>query len=143
MTDIRDALMVGRTTQGTLVQRPLSPHLQTYKWPISMAASILHRATGVALSVGTLLLVWWLAGAAASDPAYATVSGFIRSWFGVLLLLGWTAALWYHFCAGLRHLAWDAGYGFAKPDVNRNTLVVLGATAVLTLITWIALFIAL
>jgi succinate dehydrogenase / fumarate reductase cytochrome b subunit len=143
MTDIRDALMVGRTTDGKLVQRPLSPHLQTYRWPISMAASILHRATGVALSVGTLLLVWWLAAAAASDPAYDTVSGFIRSWFGILLLLGWTAALWYHFCAGLRHLAWDAGYGFAKPDVNRNTLVVLGATAVLTLITWIALFIAL
>ena len=143
MTDIRDALMVGRTSDGKLTNRPLSPHLQVYKWPISMASSILHRATGVALSVGTLLLVWWLAAAASSDASYATASGFIRSWFGVLLLLGWTASLWYHFCAGIRHLAWDAGYGFAKADVDRNTLVVLGATAVLTLVTWTALFIAL
>jgi succinate dehydrogenase / fumarate reductase cytochrome b subunit len=143
MTDIRDALMVGRATDGKLVRRPLSPHLQVYKWPISMAGSILHRATGIALSVGTLLLVWWLAAAASSDSAYATASGFIRSWLGVLLLLGWSASLWYHFFAGIRHLAWDAGYGFTKPEVDRNTLVVLGATAVLTLVTWIALFIAL
>ena len=143
MTDVRNALMVGRATDGRLVNRPLSPHLQTYKWPISMAGSILHRVTGVALSVGTLLLVWWLVAAASSDASYAAVSGFIRSWFGVLLLLGWTASLWYHFCAGIRHLAWDAGHGFEKPDVNRNTLIVLGATAVLTLLTWIALFIKL
>jgi succinate dehydrogenase / fumarate reductase, cytochrome b subunit len=140
MTETRDALMLGRTSDGRLVQRPLSPHLQTYKWPISMAGSILHRVTGVALSVGTLLLVWWLAAAAGSDSAYAEVSGFIRSWFGVLLLLGWTAALWYHFFAGIRHLAWDAGYGFAKPDVNRNTLIVFGATGVFTLATWVLLF---
>lgn len=140
MTDVRDALMVGRTSDGKLVRRPLSPHLQAYKWPISMASSILHRVTGVALSVGTLLLVWWLAAAAASDGAYSSVSGFIRSPFGVLLLLGWTASLWYHFCAGIRHLLWDAGYGFAKPAVDRNTLVIFGATAVLTVLTWIALF---
>lgn len=139
MTEIRDALLVGRTSDGRLVQRPLSPHLQTYKWPISMASSILHRATGIALSVGTLLFVWWLAAAAGSDAAYGHVSGFIRSWFGVLLLLGWTASLWYHFFAGIRHLAWDAGYGFDKPSVNRNTLIVLGATGVMTLATWIVL----
>jgi len=140
MTDIRDAIMVGRSSDGRLVRRPLSPHLQIYRWPLSMATSILHRVTGVALSVGTLLLVWWLVAAAGSDAAYATVSSFIRSPFGVLLLLGWVASLWYHFCSGIRHLVWDVGYGFAKPAVDRGTLVVLGAAAVLTLLTWIALF---
>jgi succinate dehydrogenase / fumarate reductase cytochrome b subunit len=143
MTDARDALMVGRTTDGRLVQRPLSPHLQIYKWPLSMLSSILHRGTGIALSVGTLLLAWWLVAAASSDHAYAGVSGFIRSPIGVLMLLGWIAALWYHFLAGVRHLAWDAGYGFAKPDVDRNTILILGGTVVLTLLTWILLFVRL
>lgn len=140
MADAREAMMVGRTSDGRLVRRPLSPHLQTYKWPISMASSILHRATGVALSVGTLLIVWWLVAAATSDDAYNSVSGFIRSPLGVLMLLGWVASLWYHFFAGIRHLIWDAGYGFSKPEVDRNTLVIFGATAVFTAITWIAVF---
>ena len=82
MTDARDALMVGRNSEGRLVQRPISPHLQVYRWPISMAGSILHRATGIALSVGTLLLAWWLVAAATSDTAYASVSWFIRSPLG-------------------------------------------------------------
>jgi succinate dehydrogenase / fumarate reductase cytochrome b subunit len=141
MTESRDALLFGRTSDGRLIRRPLSPHLQVYRWPISMAGSILHRATGVALSVGTLLLAWWLVAAAGSDHAYASVSGFMRSPIGVLLLIGWIASLWYHFCAGIRHLVWDVGYGFAKPDVDRNTLIILGATAVLTLLTVIALFV--
>lgn len=140
MTEARDVLMVGRTSDGRLVQRPLSPHLQVYKWPISMAGSILHRATGIALSVGTILLAWFLMAAASSDSAYAGVSGFMRSWIGVILLLGWTASLWYHFFAGIRHLAWDVGYGFSKPEVDRNTYIVLGATGVFTLVTWILLF---
>jgi succinate dehydrogenase / fumarate reductase cytochrome b subunit len=140
MVDARDALMVGRTSDGRLVQRPISPHLQVYKWPISMASSILHRATGIALSVGTLLLVWWLVAAATSDDAYASVSGFMRSFIGVIVLLGWTASLWYHFFAGVRHLAWDIGYGFSKPEVDRNTYIVFGATIVCTLLTWIVLF---
>lgn len=138
MTDARDALMVGRNSEGRLIQRPISPHLQVYRWPISMLGSILHRATGIALSAGTLLLAWWLIAAATSDTAYASVSWFIRSPLGLLMLFGWTASLWYHFCAGIRHLVWDAGYGFAIPDVNRNTYIVLGATVILTVLTWIA-----
>ncbi len=140
MTDVREALMVGRASDGRLVRRPLSPHLQIYRWPLSMATSILHRVSGVALAVGTLLLVWWLAAAAASDDAYATVSWFLRSWLGVICLLGWIAALWYHFLNGIRHLVWDAGFGFAKPQIDSSTYFVLGATAALTLLTWIALF---
>jgi succinate dehydrogenase / fumarate reductase, cytochrome b subunit len=137
MTDIRDALMVGRTSDGKLSHRPLSPHLQVYRPQITSTLSILHRASGVALSVGTLLLVWWLVAAARGEDAYATVSGFLRSVIGILLLFGWSVALWYHFCAGLRHLAWDAGLGYDLPMVHRSGWAVVIATAVLTVLTWI------
>lgn len=137
MKDLRDALMVGRTSDGRLVQRPLSPHLQVYRPQITSVLSILHRATGVALSVGMLLLVWWLVAAASGDAAYGTVSGFLRSPVGILLLFGWTASLWYHFFAGLRHLAWDMGQGFELPQVHRTGRTVVIATAALTLLTWI------
>ena len=138
MKDIRDALMVGRTTDGRQVRRPLSPHLQVYRPQITSVLSILHRAAGIALAVGTLLLVWWLAAAARGDAAYATVSGFLRSPVGLLLLFGWTAALWYHFCNGLRHLAWDAGRGFTLPEAHRSGWAVVIAAAALTVLTWIA-----
>lgn len=137
MKDIRDALMVGRASDGRLVRRPLSPHLQVYRPQITSVLSIVHRATGIALSVGTLLLTWWLAAAAAGDAAYASVSAFMWSPIGLLLLFGWTASLWYHFCAGLRHLAWDAGWGFELPEVHRTGRMVVIATAVLTVLTWI------
>ncbi len=137
MRDVRDALLVGRNTEGQLVRRPLSPHLQVYRPQITSMLSILHRITGVALSLGTLLLVWWLVAAATSDAAYRSVSGFIRSPIGYLLLFGWTAALWYHFCAGLRHLAWDARIGFDLPTVHRTGKAALIATGVLTVLTWI------
>jgi succinate dehydrogenase / fumarate reductase cytochrome b subunit len=138
MTDTSEAGMIGRTTDGRLVRRPLSPHLQIYRPQISSALSIFHRITGVALSAGALLLVCWLVAAANGDAAYDGLSGFLRSWLGVLLLFGWTAALWYHFCAGLRHLAWDAGYGFSLPAMHLTGKAVLAATAVLTVLTWIA-----
>jgi succinate dehydrogenase / fumarate reductase cytochrome b subunit len=89
------------------------------------------------LAVGALLLVWWLAAAATSDQAFATVSAVMHSWIGHLALFGWTAALWYHFCSGLRHLFWDAGYGFELPQVHATGKLVLVATVVLTLLTWL------
>src|SRR5688500_2907199 len=92
--------------------RPLSPHLQIYRWQITMVMSILHRITGVALAVGTLLLIWWLVAAAAGPDAFATAQDFLGSILGRLLLLGWSWALFYHLCNGIRHLAWDAGWGF-------------------------------
>jgi len=142
MADVRDALMVGKTSDGRLVRRPLSPHLQVYKPQITSTLSILHRITGVALSVGTLLLVWWLVAAATSDAAYASATWFIGSWIGKLMLFGWTAALWYHFCAGIRHLAWDFGYGFELPTAHLTGKLVVAATAVLTVLTWIVIFAA-
>jgi len=128
--------MVGRATDGRLVNRPLSPHLQVYRPQITSGVSIFNRLTGVALCAGTLLLVWWLAGAATSDAAYATVSAFMRSWFGLLILFGWTASLWFHFLGGIRHLMWDAGRGYDLPTVHATGWGVIGGTAVLTALTW-------
>jgi succinate dehydrogenase / fumarate reductase cytochrome b subunit len=139
--DVRDALMIARNSEGKLVSRPLSPHMQVYRWPISMALSISHRASGIALSVGTLLLTWWLVAAATSDRAFAGVQGFLGSWLGVLLLLGWSAALIFHFFTGIRHLVWDAGYGFDPPKYNQSGWAVLIATAVCTLLVWIVGFV--
>jgi succinate dehydrogenase / fumarate reductase cytochrome b subunit len=143
MTDVRDALLLGKTSDGRAVQRPLSPHLQIYKPQITSVLSIAHRATGIATSVGLLLLAWWLIAAASSDRAYGTVSWFLRSPIGILMLFGWIAALWYHFCNGIRHLAWDAGFGFELPAVHMTGRAVVIATAVLTLLTWIAAIVAL
>ena len=137
MRDVRDALLMGRRSDGKLVERPLSPHLQVYKWPVSMALSISHRATGIGLSVGALLMTWWLVAAASSDSAFAAVQGFLGSWFGVFLLFCWAAALLLHLFQGIRHLAWDAGYGFDNHSYRVTGWGVLAATVVATLIVWI------
>lgn len=136
MKDVRDALMLGRATDGRVVRRPLSPHLQVYRPQISTALSIFHRLTGIALSAGTVLLAWWLVAAATSDAAWATVQAVIASPVGLVVLFGWTASLFYHFFAGIRHLVWDAGYGFDKPDFHYTGYAVLAATAVCTAAVW-------
>ena len=136
MTDVREALFIARTTDGRTVRRPLSPHLQIYKPQMTMALSIMHRITGVALAVGALLLVSWLVAAASSDRAFDTVSMLLHTWIGKLALLGWTASLWFHFSTGIRHLFWDVGHGFEMPQVHASARFVLVATAVLTLATW-------
>ena len=118
--------------------RPLSPHLQIYRWQLTSVLSILHRATGIALGAGTLLLVWWLVAAAQGPDAYARVQGFLGSWVGLLLLFGWSLALYYHLCNGLRHLWWDTGRGLDLRSVYAGGWTVLAATAVLTAITWVA-----
>jgi succinate dehydrogenase cytochrome b subunit len=135
--DVRDALLMGRRSDGKLVERPLSPHLQVYKWPVSMALSISHRATGIGISVGALLMTWWLVAAASSDSAFAAVQGFLGSWFGVFLLFCWAAALLLHLFQGIRHLVWDAGYGFDDRSYRVTGWGVVAATAVATLIVWI------
>ncbi len=137
MRDVRDALMVARNTDGKLIGRPLSPHLQVYRWPVSMALSILHRVSGIGLAVGTLLLTWWLVAAAVSDDAFAVVQWFLATPVGMLLLFGWSLALFFHFFSGIRHLAWDAGYGFDKPWYNRSGWAVVIATVAATLVLWI------
>ena len=102
-----------------------------------MLLSISHRATGVALAVGTLLLVYWLAAAASGPEAFATAQAVIGSLLGQLCLFGWTFALFYHLCNGIRHLFWDAGYGFEMQTAERSGWLVVGASAALTLLSWI------
>jgi succinate dehydrogenase / fumarate reductase cytochrome b subunit len=123
--------------------RPLSPHLQVYRPQLTSTLSIFHRITGVFLTLGTLLLTWWLVAAASGAEAFAAAQWFIGSWIGYLLLLGWSVALFYHLCNGIRHLFWDAGYGFELVNVYRSGWAVLIGTAVLTVVAWIAGLIAL
>jgi succinate dehydrogenase / fumarate reductase, cytochrome b subunit len=137
MADVRDALIIGKRSDGTLVQRPLSPHLQIYKPQISTATSIINRATGIAISFGLILMVWWLVAAATSPQAFAQAQGFIGSPIGLILMFGWTLALWYHFSNGIRHLFWDAGYGYEIKTSHRTALVVVIATVVLTALSWV------
>ena len=137
MRDVRDALMIARNSECKLVRRPLSPHIQVYRWPVSMALSILHRVTGVALGVGTLLLTWWLVAAAGSDAAFDRAQWFVGSAIGLLLLFGWTAALVFHFFSGIRHLVWDAGIGFDAPAYSTSGWGVVIATGVCTLLVWV------
>jgi succinate dehydrogenase / fumarate reductase cytochrome b subunit len=122
------------------VQRPLSPHLQVYKWQLTSVLSILQRATGLALAFGTIALVWWLFAAASGPAAFATAQGFWYSWFGRLLLLGWTWALFYHLANGVRHLFWDAGYGYELKTTYASGWTVVAASFVLTLVAWIAAY---
>ena len=138
MADVREALMSGRNSEGARVRRPLSPHLQVYRPQITSTLSIMHRMAGVALAVGTLLFVWWLAAAASSDAAFALVAGLMGSVVGWVLIADWTLALWYHFCNGLRHLWWDAGRGFEFSEVHATGKLVVGASLVLTVLTLVA-----
>src|SRR5260370_24200255 len=114
--------------------RPLSPHLQIYRWQLTMAMSILHRFTGIALSLGTVLLVWWLVAAADGPEAYAGVQWFLGSWIGLVLLFGWTVALFYHLCNGIRHLWWDTGRGLDLKSVYASGWAVIAATRSLTIL---------
>ena len=118
------------------VHRPLSPHLQVYRPQLTSVLSILHRATGIALSVGALYLATWVIYAAASPRAYAYFQGFNSSIVGRILLAGWLFCIFYHLCNGIRHLFWDAGLGFELKTAYASGWAVLAATAVLTLIAW-------
>ncbi len=118
-------------------ERPLSPHLQVYRPQLTSILSILHRMTGVGLAVGTLLLVYWLAAAASGPDAFATAQGLVGSFLGRLLLFGWTFSLFFHLCNGVRHMAWDTGYGFELEQIYRSGWFVVGASVVLTQGFWI------
>ena len=120
--------------------RPLSPHLQVYKWPINMGMSILHRMTGVAIGVVLVLISLWFFALAWSPEAFAVVDGLMTSWLGWLVLLGGAVSLWFHFVNGIRHLVWDTGSSFGQKRVRRTALIGVAATVVLVVITiWVAL----
>ena len=116
--------------------RPLSPHLQVYKLQWTMIFSIVHRITGVALAVGTLVLVWWLLALATGPDAFAFAQTTLGSIIGRLVLLGWTWALFYHFANGVRHLVWDVGWGFELRVAQASACFVGAISIVLTLVSW-------
>ncbi len=118
-------------------ERPLSPHLQVYRPQLTSVMSILHRITGVALAAGLLLLVCWLLAIASGAAFYDAVQAFKAHWIGRILLFGWSFALFYHLCNGIRHLAWDVGRGYELEDAYRSGWLVAAASVVLTILAWI------
>jgi len=124
--------------QSLEMRRPLSPHLTVYRPMMTMMMSIAHRITGAALYVGTLLLVWYLFAAAEGGSAFAFAAWFLGSIIGQIILLGFTFALLHHFFGGIRHLIWDAGYGFDKQGREYLAFGTLIASVTMTLIIFIA-----
>lgn len=117
-------------------KRPLSPHLQVYKPQMTSVTSILHRASGFALSVGLVMFTWWLAAASSGPEAYEVFQDFCGSGLGLILLFGWTVAFYYHLANGIRHLIWDTGFLFNLKNAYAAGYFVLFFTAVMTGLTW-------
>lgn len=121
--------------------RPLSPHLQVYNmFKITSLTSILHRITGSALTLGLFVIVAWVWSLVCGPQAYATFNHMIQAWYGQVILFGFTAAFWYHFVSGMRHLLWDAGVGLKIETARKTGVVVLMLAAALTAVTWLYLW---
>jgi succinate dehydrogenase / fumarate reductase cytochrome b subunit len=120
--------------------RPLSPHLQVYRWQIGNSLSILHRITGVALALGLVVLCYWLISLAGGEDSDYAALAILWSPVGLLFLIGWTFSFLFHLLNGVRHLFWDAGYGFERTQRHASGwFAVLGA-AILTACVWLALW---
>ena len=119
-------------------ERTLSPHLQVYRWQITMTMSILHRVTGVVITVGAFALAWWLMAVAAGGDAYRDAAECLASPLGMIALAGFSLALVYHLLNGIRHLLWDAGWGFEIPEFYASGWTVAALTVVLTALVWFA-----
>lgn len=118
--------------------RPISPHLTIYKPIPTMVMSIVHRATGIALYAGTVLVVWWLVAAASGPEHFDRANAVFGSLIGRLVLFGYTWALIHHMLGGIRHFFWDLGYGFEKETSTRTAWGILACSIVLTVLIWIA-----
>jgi succinate dehydrogenase / fumarate reductase, cytochrome b subunit len=116
--------------------RPLSPHIQVYRWQLNSLTSILHRLSGVALAIGTLLATCWLLALASGAEAFMGLQNFLRSPFGLFLIFGWSAALFFHACSGIKHLLMDIGYFFSLPGQRRAGMAVFIAAAALLALVW-------
>jgi len=119
-------------------KRPLSPHLQVYRPEWTSILSILHRATGVASAIGAIYLAWWLVAAATGGDYFEGFRGFAGSVVGYIIFAGFSYSVIYHLCNGIRHLIWDTGRGLELDSAYNSGLIVVAASAVLTLIIWIA-----
>ena len=120
------------------IKRPLSPHLQVYNLftSITSLTSLLHRGTGAALVFGSLIIVWWLMAIAHGPEAYAKFNECVRSPLGILVLIGFTWAFWYQLINGIRHLFWDAGYGFKLQIAKTTGIIAIISSLIATLATW-------
>lgn len=116
--------------------RPMSPNIQIYRPQLTSVLSIANRMTGIALGAYAVALVAWLISVAAGPATYATVQALIGSWLGQILLLGCIFCLFLHLCGGIRHLAWDAGYGFSLGAIYASGWAVVAASLILTALTW-------
>jgi succinate dehydrogenase / fumarate reductase cytochrome b subunit len=121
------------------IKSPLSPHLSIYRWPITMTLSILHRITGVAMSVGLIIFCTWLLSAAAGAADYERVMSLLSTLIGRLMLIGFSFAFFLHLANGVRHLIWDVGYGFEKRQANASAWFVLLLAVGLTAAFWMLL----
>ncbi|KGM52033.1 succinate dehydrogenase [Lysobacter concretionis Ko07 = DSM 16239] len=119
-------------------QRPISPHIQVYRWQVQMVTSILHRASGIVLALGSLLFVWGLVALAAGPAQWFDFSDCIRSVPGFVILFGWSWALAYHLVNGIRHLIQDAGWAFQIKDFVRNSWTTIIVSLVVTALIWFA-----
>ncbi|CAN7506160.1 succinate dehydrogenase, cytochrome b556 subunit [Phenylobacterium sp. LjRoot219] len=117
--------------------RPMSPHLQVWRWHITMATSIAHRATGVALYVGALIAAAWALALASGPDAYASFQGLLGSPLGLLVMFGLTVSFFFHLANGIRHLVWDTGHGLDIKSANASGVFVFAFTAVATVVTWV------
>lgn len=124
----------------TAKSRPLSPHLSVYKFRITSTLSILHRMTGVALSIGAVALVWWLFAIASGPDAYAVFLSVAGSIVGKIAIAGWLFTFFYHLCNGVRHLFWDVGKGFAIEQARASGWTVVTVSALATLAAWFLAF---
>lgn len=118
------------------MNRPLSPHLSVYKWNVTSVSSILHRATGVFMTLGTVALAAWIISAAMGADCYEYVLSILSSWIGWLVMFGLSFSFFYHLANGVRHLVWDAGYGFDKQVARRSGWAAIVGALVATLLFW-------
>ncbi len=117
--------------------RPLSPHLSVYKLPLTALLSIGHRATGIVNSLALVIITWTLVGAAGPADSFGFIGAIMQSWFGKLMMFGFTVTLYYHLCNGIRHLFWDTGYGFELEAANKSAKMTLFAAGFLSVVTWL------
>ena len=116
--------------------RPISPHLDIYKLPLTALMSISHRITGVGLGFGLVLMVLTLVAVASGEERYISYQVHLSAWYGQAVLVLFSFALYFHLCHGIRHLFWDAGAGFNKDDANKFSKLTIVAAVLLTLLTW-------
>lgn len=116
--------------------RPIAPHLQVWRWHLTMAASILTRATGIALYGGAVLAAIWFAALMLGPDSFSVIMALLGTWIGKTILFGLTVSVFYHLAAGLRHLAWDAGAGFQPRIANMTAVAAMAFALVASIVVW-------